>query len=126
MKRESVKSADLTQSTKNAKSTKSKRPKINTKSTKSSIAKVKESYKIADEIKFVKLWMNFMDKSLMSQRFRLKSSASVLRAMKKFSRVINISFMNLGFFWCGKQLTGTEIASRMEGAEIMVERRLQE
>ena len=43
----------------------------------------------------MKLWMNYSGKSPMSQRLRLKSSASVSREMKKFSRIIDISLKNL-------------------------------
>ena len=40
--------------------------------------------------------------------------------MKKFSRIIEINLKKLKFYWSGRRLTGTEVAGRMEGAEILV------
>ena len=42
----------------------------------------------------------------------------------KFSTVINIRYRKLKFCWKGEELTGTELASSMEGGEVLVVRRV--
>ena len=64
---------------------------------------------------FVKLRMIFMEDSKISQWMRLKSSIVVWRAMKKFSRMVNVPIKNLQFLWCEDKLTGTESAKTLEG-----------
>ena len=71
------------------------------KSTRSSTSQNKETISSCDDnnVEFVVLWMNYCEKSPISQGLRLKSSATVFRAMKKFSRIIEISLKKLKFYW---------------------------
>ena len=69
---------------------------------------------------FVKMRMIFVGYSKISQWMRLKSFVVVSRAIKKFSRLVNVPIKNLQFFWCEEKLTGTESAKTLEGAQIVV------
>ena len=69
---------------------------------------------------FVKMRMIFVGDSTINQWMRMKSSVVVWRAMKKFSRLVNVPFKNIQFFWCEDKLTGTESAKTLDGAQIVV------
>jgi len=56
------------------------------------------------------------------RKLRLKSTQSVIVAMKKFATLSGFSYKELRYFWQGRKLSGKEVASALEGAgEILVE-----
>merc|ERR1719394_485352 len=60
---------------------------------------------------WVKLKMTFVGVGKpVSHVMMLKSSATILRALKKFTTVINVRYRKLRFCWKGVELTRTELA----------------
>ena len=87
-----------------------------------------ENLSIKEETNNVETWMKLNmsfvdDQKPVSRVMKLKSSATVLRALKKFSTVINIKYRKLKFCCRGEQLIGTELASKIEDGEVVVVRR---
>ena len=69
---------------------------------------------------WVKLRMTMDSEPSISEVMLLKSTATVLRAMKKFSTIVSVSYRKLEFYWLGETLTGTELAGSLEGAVVVV------
>jgi len=73
---------------------------------------------------WVKLKMTLVSEPPISHVMLLKSSATILRAMKKFSSILGRSFQKLEFWRLGQMLTGTELAGKMEGAQVLVKAKM--
>jgi len=57
-------------------------------------------------------------------RMKVKVNAKLWKGMKKFGVRMGVNYKDLRFVMDGKELTGEESAGKMDGAKILVERRL--
>ena len=85
--------------------------------------KIPRVFNVETKPSYVQMRMSFIGKSATSKIIRLQSDTIVLRAMRKFSKLVKEPVRKLRFSSEGIEVVGNELARDMEGADILVESR---